>query len=126
MVWNGKNYAAGDDGLFELTGDTDDGTPISASILTGKSDLGTVQLKRMAYVYVAASADGGLSMIVHTDDGQTNEYAVTARELMNGSRTGVGKGLRSRFWQVELTNTDGGDFEIESIELMPDATIRRI
>jgi hypothetical protein len=125
-VWNDKNYAANDQGLFELTGSDDDGTPIAASILTGKSDLGTVQHKRMAYVYVGASSDNGLQLAVHTDNGETNTYTVTAAELMGNSRTAIGKGLRSKYWQFEITNIDGGDFELESFEMRPDATIRRI
>lgn len=125
-AWQGRYFAAGAEGLFELTGDTDNGAPIISSVLTGKSDLGTVQLKRMAYVYVGATADGGMTLIVHTDDGQINEYAISARELLQNSRTGIGKKLRSKYWQLEFTNPDGGDFELESVELMPDATIRRI
>jgi hypothetical protein len=125
-VWQGRNMAAGDDGIFELVGDTDDSTPIVSSILTGKSDLGTVQHKRMAYVYVGAKAAGGMSLTVHTDDGQVNTYDVPAAELMANVRAAIGKGLRSKYWQLELTNPDGSDFEIESLELVPDATIRRI
>jgi hypothetical protein len=125
-TWQGKNFAAGDDGLYELVGDTDDSAPIISSILTGKSDLGTVQLKRMAHVYVGATAEGGLTLIVHTDDGQVNEYEVSARELLSNSRTAIGKGLRSKYWQYELTNPDGGDFELESLELVPDVLQRRI
>lgn len=126
MAWQGKYYAAGESGFYELTGDTDNGAPIVSSILTGNSDLGTVQQKRMAYVYVGASSNSDITMIVHTDDGQTNEYVVTARDLMQNSRTAIGKGLRSKYWQIELTNADGGDFELESLELAPDALIRRV
>lgn len=126
MTWQGKYYAAAEDGFYELVGDTDAGEPIVSSILTGNSDLGTVQQKRMAYVYVGANADSGLSLVVHTDDGQTNEYTISARELMQNSRTSIGKGLRSKYWQFEITNPDGGDFELESLELIPDALIRRI
>lgn len=126
VEWNGKYFGAGPTGLYELSGDTDDGEPIEASILTGKSDLGTVQHKRMPYVYVGASSDNGLQLLVHTDNGETNTYTVTAAELMGNSRTAIGKGLRSKYWQFEITNVDGGDFELESFEMRPDATIRRI
>lgn len=124
--WNGKYFGAGNDGLFELTGDNDDGAPIAASILTGKSDFGTVQQKRMAYVYIGAAADGGLQLTVHTDGGAENTYDIPAQDLLSNSRTAIGKGLRSKYWQLEVTNPDGVDFEIESLELRPDGTIRRI
>jgi hypothetical protein len=38
----------------------------------------------------------------------------------------VGQGLRSRYWQFELTNVDGGDFELDVLELYPLFLGRRV
>lgn len=126
VVWQGRPFAASSTGLYELTGNDDDGVPIVASVLTGKADLGIVQQKRMAYVYVGATADTGMDLIVYTDDGQINTYTISARELLTNTRTAIGKGLKSKYWQFELTNPDGSAFEIESMELVPDTLQRRI
>lgn len=125
-IWQGRPFAASSTGLYELTGNDDAGVPIVSSVLTGKADLGIVQQKRMAYVYVGATADTGMDLIVYTDDGQINTYTISARELLTNARTAIGKGLKSKYWQFELTNPDGSAFEIESMELVPDTLQRRI
>ena len=40
-AWNGSYFGASEHGIFELTGDDDDGEPIDAWVRTAISNLGT-------------------------------------------------------------------------------------
>ena len=64
-------------------------------------------------------------------DGELSEnwYKATQNkvsEAPEGSYMPVGQGLKSRYWQFELTNVDGGDFEIDQVELHPLILNRRV
>ena len=121
----GKFYGISDEGLFLLEGDDDDGSKIDAFVLTKKTDFGNTTLNRVPYVYAGADAPDGLTVAVHTDEGRF-EYSAPATDGLQNTRAKIGMGLRSRFWQVELRNVDGGDMTIESLEVMPTKQDRRI
>ena len=122
----GKLYGISDSGLFLLEGDDDAGEPIDAFVLTGKMDFDAAELKRVPYVYAGIKADSGFEVSVLTDGGARNTYEGNATETTETSRVKVGNGLRSRYWQFEIRNIDGGSFDLESIEIMPTKQDRRI
>lgn len=125
VTWRGRTLAAGPDGLFDLTGDDDDGTPIIASVLFDKTDFGTGVRKGMEGAYVGGYLPDGMHFKVTTDDGRTRTYEVKQTPRLATRRVGLGKGLLSRYYQGELTNPDGQDFTLDTIELVPVMTKRR-
>jgi len=62
--------------------------------------------------------------------GELREHWFTATErTANAPREQViqlGRGIRSRYWQFELANKDGADFEIDKLELYPVYLNRRV
>jgi|TARA_B110000879_G_C10684434_1_gene322985 hypothetical protein len=69
--------------------------------------------------------------VMSVDDGELFEHWYKASPVGSNTapRTGmveVGQGLRSRYWQFELTNVDGGDFELDVLELYPLFLGRRV
>jgi len=129
---DGKFYGMSDDGLYELTGGTDNGTNIEASIKLGTSDLSTDTvaselLKRLPAVYLGCSVEGDLLLRV-TANGTTNSYTLKDANT-NSLHTGrmlLGKGVLARYWDFELVNVNGADFTLESMTLLPQAVVRRI
>jgi len=129
---DGKFYGMTSDGLFEVTGDTDSGVAIDARIDFGTTDLQTPEvsgevLKRLSSVYFGVNTVGDMMLKV-TANGLDNLYtlsASTATSLHTG-RLLLGKGVAARYWDFELTNTNGGDFTLESISFHPVALTRRI
>lgn len=129
---NGRFYGMTDAGIVELTGDTDNGAEIPASVKFGTSELSTdivpaEVMKRLPTVYLGVTAAGDMILRV-TANGATNTY--TLAEVTNTSlHTGrliLGKGVKSRYWDFELVNSNGADFTLESITLHPVALGRRI
>lgn len=122
----GRYYGIRPDGLYVLEGDTDDGVQIESFISLGNRNFNTAKQKRVPHAYIGASTDGRmvLKVIVH---GQEYLYAVRNPSTdMAEQRVDIGRGLRSNYWNFELMNREGADFEIDTIKFMPIVLERRI
>lgn len=121
----GKHFGVTETGIYELRGDTDDGAEINAFVMTGKDDFGSSALKGVQFVYVGAEAADGLQITAITDGAQ-HSYDIPPALTLESKRAILGRGLKSRYWQFVLRNKLGGDFEIESIELVPTLLGRKL
>jgi hypothetical protein len=130
--FNGKLYGASQYGLFELTGDTDDGTAIEAYFKTGLMKLADGKLARVPSCYLGYTSDGTLVLkaTVTSEKGEKQEYWYELRqqtaEVMREGRIKLGRGLQSVYWQFELHNVKGSDFHFDTIEFFPMILDRRI
>lgn len=125
--FNGVTLGASDQGLFALTGATDNGTPIDAFARVGITDFNTSHLKRVDRIYVGYRSDGNLVMRVLTDETQQRDYLLRASGAgLHGNHVRLGKGLEARYWQFEVRNLNGADFDLNTIELKPTTLKRRI
>lgn len=128
-----KYYGATDDGIYELTGDTDAGVAIEASVKLGTEDFGVPKLmqsdtmKRVQVAYLGLKSDGTVLLNV-TANGATNSYALTAtsQTSLHTGRLKLGNGVASRYWDFEITNVDGASLELESVTFYPVELNRRI
>lgn len=122
---------ARDEGLYLLDGDTDDGKPIEASVRTMMLDFGSPVMKRVQAAYIGYTSNGKLMLKVRAvSDGELKEQWYEAKELQaqapREQMVRVGRGLRSRYWQFELVNINGSDFELANLELHPVYLNRRV
>lgn len=127
-LFKGTYVGVGPDGVYELEGENDDGTDIDAFITLPKTDFGTSEKKGVQYMYAGMKADGGMQVRVMTDDGQEYVYeldAASAEEFRN-TRAKFGKGLKSRYYEFDILNEAGADFELDTIEVNPLAVKRRL
>jgi hypothetical protein len=125
-TFNGKTYGCKADGVYELSGDTDAGTAIDAKITTPVSDFDNSFKKRMLKAYLGVKSDGDMVLKVLAEGGNVYYYGVdNTRSSVGGARVNIGRGLTSRYWQFELMNSDGADFELDAIEFFPVITSRR-
>lgn len=122
----GRYFGAGDDGIFELDGDTDDGNPIRSYMHFGKRDFGTRTRKTVFNAYVGASASGNL-YIKLLAEGQSYIYKVRDYDAnLQQQRFTFGKGLRANYVELELFNENGADFELDSVEFIVADMTRKI
>lgn len=130
--FEGRYYGAAADGIYALDGDTDDGEVIKARIRLGMSNLGIAQEKRMPALYIAYAATGRmvLKAIVTEIDGSRTEwwYQLVPRGTggVREGRVQLGRGLKAVFWDFELANVDGADFELAGLQFQPMVLDRRI
>jgi hypothetical protein len=126
--FNGAYLGASAEGLFVLTGDTDNNTFIQAAARVGITDFGTSYLKRIDRSYVGYRTDGDLVLRVFTDEVNVRDYLITqyGKSGLHGNHTRIGKGLAARYWQFEIRNQNGAQFQLNALELKPTHLRRRI
>jgi len=120
-----KYYGVAADGLFELTGDLFDTTPIVAVIRTGETDFKAREVKRPVSMYVAGRVSGDFSVAV--TPAEIKDYTYTYQPVVKTGarnyRVLFGKGIRARYLSYVFSNTRGEDFDID--ELTPEVAVLR-
>jgi hypothetical protein len=125
--YNDTYYGAKDDGIYLLSGDYDDGWLIKAAIKTGILDFKSDFQKKLPRVYLGIRNDDTMVMKTITNEGVERWYEM--KDNQDGvakSRVKVTQGVESGYWQFELVNVTGDDFDVSDIQLMPILTSRRI
>lgn len=130
-VFDGRYFGASTGGIYELTGSDDAGTDIQAAARFGITDLGSSYVKRLDTVYVGyrtGATASALLLRAWTNETQQRDYAVGIPRTagLHMTRVPLGKGVESRYWQFELRNRDGADFELDTLELQPTRVRRRV
>jgi hypothetical protein len=115
----GQAYGAGPDGLFLLDGADDAGEDIAWSFRTGMIDGKEPNLKRLEEVLLAMRFDGPVRVRVWTDESTYFDYNVSNFRpgVLHQVRTRLGRGLRSRFYRVEVSGVGNTVAEVHSMQL---------
>lgn len=124
-ILNGRTYGAGDGGIFELAGNTDNGSPINAWFRPFLTDFGAAKMKRVSDIWIGTSTKG-LLVKVHAKDPATGNVTedIYPVEYSHGTgnekcRVKVGRGLTSHWWTLTVANVAGADFSIDGIDWKP-------
>ena len=126
-----KVLAVGPEGLCVIGANTDAGETIEAAVQYGFTDFGTEQKKRVPEFVFGYTAETPMGVMVETY-GQgypPYEYSLSAQRLSeqpNNGRLTPGKGLNARYWRIEIHNTDGGAFSVNSITASLAVSSRRL
>lgn len=112
------------DGVYELSGDTDNGEPILAQVKTFNTDFGKTNLKRVPFVYVVGEAGTDLQVGFAADKKPAINYPVglVSEQGVQVGRAKAGLGLKGVYYSFTLSNTEGQDFQIDRLEAIVDAT----
>lgn len=125
--YKGQILGASEEGLFLLSGDDDDGTPINADILTGSSDLDSSNLKRASDLYFYGDLlQGGMEGTFKTSEKTITSQLVRSKISNESYRAKIPKGLRWRKVQLGCSNKTGADFELDGLELLEQKLKRRV
>ncbi len=131
--FNGRFFGGSETGLMELVGATDNGTPINPVLRTGLMDFGSSLLKRVPFAYVGYTADQQLVMkvTVTAPGGEKQQYwyGLDPRPVAGATtqnRVQIDRGLRSVYWQFELTSLNGAQIDVDSLRLFPMILSRRV
>lgn len=123
--FNGRYLGATDTGIYVLSGDTDAGGIINSTIKTGPMDFGIKQTKWIRDVWLTYRTDGNLALVFSVDEDATTEVeraTVETSEELQEEKVKVPRGLKGRYWTIELKNLLGADFDIDKLEVMVDVT----
>lgn len=126
----GRTFGVMPSGVYELTGDTDDGAPIPAHIRTGMLDLGSSVRKSVRKAYLYVKSDTTLYLKVAADlQGQRSqtwyELTLTPGDPLQYRRADLGRGAKGTRWSFEVTNTQGGQLDVRGLDVYPVLLSRR-
>jgi len=118
---HGVQVAAGADGFFQLFANALDGsTAISASFTLARTDFGSINPKRMAYLYIGYEADGDLQVTAWANEVLVGVYDIPAGKTgQQRHRVKLGEGAYGEYWEFKFSNVDGADFSIDHVEVVP-------
>ena len=115
----GKTYGLTDNGLYELSGDDDAGTPIEASIKHGIMDLGIDGDKRALRVMLESKQNDPLTVSVYTErNGEITKVAYTSIPTGGTQFTQLARGVRGSGVSVEVANVEGGELTITGMDMI--------
>lgn len=125
-----KVLAVGPDGLYELSGSTDSGERIDAKVVSGFTDFGVAQTKRVDNLYFGYTSEGRISVTTETYESghPPSTYYLERRNASapRNSRVTPGKGLWGRYWRMTIRNVDGADFEVHDATVDIAVSSRRV
>ncbi len=126
--FNGIYYGATDTGIHYLTGDTDNGADIDSKIKTGSMDFGDTLIKYAGDVWITFRSDGYLTLKILVDEDATapvQKQTTIISSTIVEERLKLPRGLRGRFYTIELKNFAGSDFDIDSLNLLVESIRRK-
>jgi hypothetical protein len=127
-TFKGKHLAAGSNGITLLEGNKDNSTDIKAYFNVGNNDFDLPNIKRITDAYLSMKGDGSYYLTVTSDDGSPHSYLLSATtgQRIKNIKTNVGKGKKGRFFELELSNIAGADFELFDMVLNVELLKRNI
>jgi hypothetical protein len=122
-----KYFLAGDDGLLQFTGDTDNDTDIIGYFEPITTDFGLSQDKRIRFVYLSFEASSDLILTVATNKGHTGTYTIPVTSTgQHAARVAISRALYGRYFTFQVKNSPddesvgfSNDFSIDSMSVLP-------
>lgn len=121
-----RYYGMTTDGIRLLEGEDDAGEQINWRIRLARTNMGSLNQKRMRSAYLGYAADGDLRFKVIVLNPENNELEAHAYRLLaqpassaREARIKIGQGLMSVYWGFELEAIDATAFELDLLALEP-------
>ena len=120
----GPTFGCKDDGIYLLSGNTDNGTAISAQVVSGKLTLTDPENPKVYDDMVKNASDfwltsnmSSVNLTVATESASAT-YAITPLQstTIEPYKRVLGRGLHGRYWQFTLTNVSGSRGKITEME----------
>lgn len=127
--FDGQYLGANENGIFVLGGDRDNDQRILSRLKTGTTDFGDNFIKNALQAWLTYRSDGHLSVTFSIDeDNKESSTSITqiTGSKMHEERVKSGRGLKSRFYTIEIQNISGADFDIDSLSILVEAIRRKI
>lgn len=126
-VFNGKNIGAKSSGIYELSGETDNGSAISWKIRTGKIDsqVNDKHAPKKRYAVLSYHPSGDLTLTVIGEEEEYDYDVESYTDTDNSSRVKFGKGIRDKYLQFELKNKNGESIFLDKMKIFSDKERQR-
>lgn len=120
-IWRLGNRYFGirENGVYALTGDTDDGEAFDAYAALSPNDFSSDRLKRLPTLTIDCIGTGTASVVADAE----SSSGITQFE--NAKRVKLGRGIKGRLLMVDVLSSDA-DFEVTKMTLYPEVLQRGV
>lgn len=127
-VFNNKLIRADATGIWEQSAELDGTAYIDCAAKTGLSDLGDASKKRLPEIALDIRCDEQTRVLVSTDQGDEYTYRIERFNEggMHQNRVKPGKGLKAKYFAIEVRNYRGDDLQLNAIRPMPFGIQRKV
>ena len=120
----GRTFGITETGLYELTGETDDGESIQAVIETGDLSFALHADKSIPRAYLYLWTDGVMRLRTVSSQRGCRSEAWYNINFMSGDDeqariVQLARGVRGTTWQFQIENVAGCDFDLRGAEVLP-------
>ena len=123
--WGNDYYGVGTGGVYRIGGEDADGTAITSEASLSSIGDTSMELKRMPELRLRYRSSGDITVTVVPDEGDGYSYTLQAvtGDNLSTRRAKIGRGIRSRSWEVQLTGTA---MDIDELEVLFEPLTRRL
>ena len=109
-----------------VTGETDDGANIDATLTTFMTKFGADNLKRVKWLYLFGRMGGGVNVTFKPDEGLGYTYPSVGVDdgTIRMHRARPGGKVRGTYYEFTIQNVNGSKFHIDRVEAIVDTTTR--
>lgn len=127
-VFNDKSLGANSTGIFELSGNTDNGVDIYAEIESAIFDMANKgYLTKAQYAYMTYRSDGEIVLVLGLGEDDTWEsLPFPVEDKLHEGRVKIAKGIKERFISFGIKNKSGSDFDIDKLRILVQSLTDRI
>jgi len=113
-----EQFGAVATGIYKLSGSLDADTPIEWNIRTGFIDLEQKEKKKVRQAWFSGKSSGDILVSIVLPSGEIYEYDLESYEITeDGVRVKFGKGIRSKYFAIDVQNVDGSSIDLDVIKV---------
>lgn len=123
---DGEYYGCNAAGIYRLTGDDDAGADIQATITLGTSRLDSDAIKSVPFAYVGAKSAEPMLLTCRVEGHEYSYEFSRETAVMAPAKVKTGKGLEGTYWQIEISNQNGANLDLDHLELITAPKSRKV
>ena len=129
VEFRGGYYGVRSDGIYSLSGATDDGAAIVATADLAPLDFNTQQQKRLPEVILACRTAEEVNVTLRCDEREIGTYLTAGPTNMVGAhnrRAKLPRGASGRYIGLKLQNQNGAGFDVAALDLPIEVLSRKL
>lgn len=113
---NGHYFGANENGIFNLSGNDDDGFDIRTRITSALLELTNGLKAKLEQIILYVRNDDTINVLIKTDDNIYDYVLTETSDNFTSKRVRFGKGMKSSYYTFEL-NTKSGKYTLDDVKL---------
>jgi hypothetical protein len=116
-LFKGSYLGAKSDGIYLLSGEKDVSTDIEVEMLKEAIGQEVSNKKNIPVIFADLETDGQYDLRVQSEDQEMAYPGIPYHDGLRLQKIKVGRGLRGRYFGIQIKNRDGGKMRLNSLEI---------